>query len=126
MSQRKSRSKPGSHSPRFTWAQAFRDIVIRLIDKGAILPGTISAICLLIVWRLESHDAHDVFMGIITRFSDYSLVGWCLSLAVTLVWQAHIRRIRKTHSTECSRLGREKSQLQRRLSNVKLGSSDAK
>lgn len=109
-----------------TWAQAFRDITIRLIDKGAILPGTISAIVLLLVFRLESQDAKELLDQLLLGFMNYSLVGWSLALVVILFWQSHSRRLRKAHSYECARLGREKSKLQRQLAGVRLGSSDSR
>jgi hypothetical protein len=109
-----------------TWAQAARDITIRLIDKGAILPGFISAAMLLLLFKLDGAAAKELVFSILNNFINLNLAGWALSVVIVVTWQVQMKSARKNFSLEAARIGKEKSALQRQLSDVNLGSSDNK
>lgn len=131
MSSRKRKNTPttthGKKSPStVTWAHATRDIVIRLIDKGAIIPGTVAAITLLLLWKLPEDAAKELVFKVYNNFVDLSIVGWILAAVVAIAWQAQTKSMRTEFSREAARIGKEKSDLQRQLAVIQLGSSDSR
>lgn len=108
-----------------TWAQAFRDIIIRAMDRGQLLPVLLFLVCLALIWKMPSDKVYDFGVNFINGFKDLSLLGWILAAVVCILWAGHARLMRRKHSTEYQRIGSEKSQLQQEQIKTTLGSSDS-
>lgn len=109
-----------------TWAQAFRDIIIKAMDKGQLLPILFFFILLGIIFRMPEDKVYDLGLKILAAFQNFSLVGWVLCCVVCILWAGHARIMRRAHSLEYRRIGTEKSRLQNQaLSKTTLSSSDS-
>lgn len=108
-----------------TWAQAFRDIIIRAMDRGQLLPVLLFLVVLALIWKMPESKVYDFGVVVIDGFKDLSLVGWGLVAIVCILWAGHARTMRRNHSTESQRIGGEKSRLQQEQIDTTLGSSDS-
>ena len=109
-----------------TWAHAWRDIAIRLIDKGAILPAMIAAVVIIMVAKLEPAESKEVILEVVSRLASGELVGWIVVVFLIMMWQLHARLLRKQFSVELQRVGEQKSKAQRAASGQSLKSSNSK
>lgn len=108
-----------------TWAQAFRDIILKAMDRGQLLPVLLFLICLALIWKMPDDKVYDFGVIIVNGFKDLSLLGWAATVIVCVLWAGHARTMRRNHSSEYQRIGSEKSKIQREQSKVPLGSSDS-
>ena len=107
-----------------SWAQAFRDIIIRAMDRGQLLPVLGFLLFLAFIWKMPEENVYEFGVLILKGFKDLSLAGWGVSGIVCILWAGHARIMRRKHSSECQRIGNEKSKLQQSTVKTKLGSSD--
>ncbi|ENY3837128.1 hypothetical protein ACFXIQ_002585 [Vibrio vulnificus] len=107
-----------------TWAQAFRDIIIKAIDRGQLMPVLSFLVILALVYKMPEEHVYTFGMNILNGFKDWSLVGWFGMALVSTLWAGHAQIMRRKHSAEYKRMGQEKSKLQQGRSKVPLGSSD--
>ncbi|NVJ59791.1 MAG: hypothetical protein HWE27_05335 [Gammaproteobacteria bacterium] len=107
-----------------TWAQAFRDIILKAMDRGQLLPVLLFLICLALIWKMPDEKVYDFGVMILNGFKNLSLLGWGIAVLVCVLWAGHARTMRRNHSFEYQRIGGEKSKLQREQAKVPLGSSD--
>lgn len=108
-----------------TWAQAFRDIIIKSMDRGQLLPVLGFLIILAIIFKMPEEKVFEFGMATLDGFKNLSLVGWLCTVLVCVLWAGHARAVRRKHSAEYLRIGSEKSQLQKDKINIPLGSSDS-
>ncbi|WP_158117234.1 hypothetical protein [Vibrio cincinnatiensis] len=109
-----------------SWAQAFRDIILRSMDRGQLLPVLIFLIVLALIFKMPEDKVYDFGLEIVNGFKNFSLVGWVLAIIVGILWAGHARIMRRQHSTEYKRIGLEKSKLQRKAADkTVLNSSDS-
>ncbi|HEW9976689.1 hypothetical protein [Shewanella algae] len=122
--QTNNRSRKKSEAHKVTVAEAFRDVVIKAIDRGQLLP-LIGGFCLvLLIWKMPEDKAYEFATNMAKGFQDLSLFGWLLAVFFAVSWSVHVRSIRRKHSEEYRRIGREKSELQGKRAKIKLESSD--
>lgn len=107
-----------------TWAQAWRDVMIRAMSSGQLVPITISIILMIAAWRLPAGELSRLAFSIVNGFIDHSLVGWILCGILALAWSWHARVMRRCFSSEAQRIGNEKTKYQQRQTNHALGTSD--
>ncbi|OCH57562.1 hypothetical protein A6D98_19370 [Aliivibrio fischeri] len=118
-------AKPNKNNKQtVSWAQAFRDIIIRAMDRGQLLPVLAFLLFLAFIWKMPEEKVYDFGVLILDGFKTLSLVGWGLSGVVCILWAGHARIMRRKHSSEYLRIGREKSRLQQEQVNAQIGSSD--
>jgi hypothetical protein len=115
------RSSAGTNT---NWAKAARDVFLKALDKGQVLPLAIALFFVIAALRLDPKNLY----SILDKFTDAMIAGesnfTIAFFAVSIGWATHIRSVRKGHSQECDRLGKEKSDLQNQLSDFNLGSSN--
>ena len=107
-----------------TWAQAWRDVMVRAMSNGQLIPITISIILMIAAWRLPDGDLSRLAFSIVDGFKDHALVGWAVSVILILAWAAHARVMRRCFSSEAQRIGNEKTKYQQKQTNQALGKSD--
>ncbi|HDV5476716.1 TPA: hypothetical protein RI770_000588 [Vibrio cholerae] len=109
-----------------TWAQAFRDIILRSMDRGQLLPVLFFLIVIALIFKMPEEKVYEFGLGIVDGFKNFSLMGWVLSIVVGVLWAGHARLMRRQHSAEYKRIGLEKSRLQQEAANkTVLNSSDS-
>ncbi|MGF1840978.1 hypothetical protein [Vibrio atlanticus] len=107
-----------------TWAQAFRDIIIKAIDRGQLMPVLCFLVILALVFKMPEEQVYEFGMNILSGFKDWSLVGWFCTVVVISLWAGHAQVMRRKHSTEYKRMGQEKSKAQQDRAKIPLKSSD--
>ncbi|EEX3304652.1 hypothetical protein D1V28_000510 [Escherichia coli] len=118
------KGKSNKNQGQVTWAQAWRDVMIRAMSSGQLIPITISIILMIAAWRLPEVELSRLAFSIVDGFKDHALVGWAASLVLVLAWSAHARLMRRCFSTEAQRIGNEKTKYQQKQTNQVLGTSD--
>lgn len=107
-----------------TWAQAFRDITIKAMDRGQLLPLLFFIVIVIFAWKMPNDKVYEIFIMLFEGFKDLSLVGWLGMILIAILWASHSRAMRRNYSVEYQRIGAEKSMMQQQLTKVPLGSSD--
>ncbi|HCK1206680.1 TPA: hypothetical protein NY155_003775 [Escherichia coli] len=120
----KGKGKGNKNQVKVTWAQAWRDVMIRAMSNGQLIPITISIILMIAAWRLPKTDLSNLAFSIVDGVKEHSLVGWAISVIVGLAWSAHARIMRRCFSSEAQRIGNEKTKYQQRQTTQALGTSD--
>ena len=116
--------KNNSGRQNVTWAQATRDIVIAAINRGQLLLLGVLAIFMLLVFKMPDNKAYELARAIFNDLKNFSLLGYILFLVMVIFCYSHSKKLRKNHSLEFERIGREKSRLQDKLAGEKLSSSE--
>lgn len=117
--------KPKNSKTTVSWAQAFRDIIIKAMDRGQLLPVLLFLVLLAFIFKMSEENVYEFGVGIVNGFKDFSLFGWFVAAIVAILWAGHARQMRRNHSSEYQRIGREKSELQASSSSkIKLNSSN--
>ena len=118
------KAKGNKNQVEVTWAQAWRDVMIRAMSSGQLIPITISIILMIAAWRLPEGELSRLAFSIVDGFKDHALVGWGVALVAILAWSAHARVMRRCFSTEAQRIGNEKTKYQQKQTSQALGTSD--
>lgn len=109
MAKKKPEQKP---KRQIGWAEAARDIVVASINRGQLLLlGTI-AIVLLIIYKIPNDEIVGLVKEIIAKLGNIALLSYILNIILALGWWFNAKYLRKIHSNECDRVGREKTKLQ--------------
>ncbi|UJB17601.1 MULTISPECIES: hypothetical protein [Lysobacter] len=109
-----------------TWAQAVRDIVVASINKGQLPVLSLSAVLLLIVYRMPVDKVAELAFKLIEHLQSGAITGWLLMVLVTGGWFFHSKHMIKQFKSEHDRIGQEKSQLQHQAAGEKFPSSRTK
>ena len=100
---------------KFTWAQAFRDIVVTSMNRGQLPLLGVMGLFGLVLWRLPDRDISGLLFAFLRGLKSGFFFGYVLALALAFSWYFHSKRMRREFSRECERIGHEKSDLQRKL-----------
>ncbi|KAB7700399.1 hypothetical protein GBN33_05455 [Plesiomonas shigelloides] len=120
----KAGSKPQKKQNGVTFAQAWRDVMIKAMTTGQLLPITISIILMIAAWRIPADELAKVAHRIIDGLIDHSLWGYISSAVLACAWSWHAATMRKCFSAEAKRMGMEKTFYQQSNTRVPLGTSD--
>ncbi|EGT4441756.1 hypothetical protein AUM61_07985 [Cronobacter sakazakii] len=119
--------KTKGRSPRpapVTVAQAVRDVLIKAMTTGQLVPITISIVLMIAAWRMPSEEIGKLANRILDGLVDHSLIGYILAVILVLAWAWHAAVMRRCFSTEARRIGNEKTQHQQARTTIPLGTSD--
>ena len=97
--------------PKVTWAEAFRDLGLRMIDKGQWAAFIAGIIIFTFVVRVDS----DELLSQARELFSWTTLPWVLFLLSIIGWYVHVRFVDNTTKGENQRLGIEKANLQERL-----------
>lgn len=120
----KPRGKAGKGQGKVTFAQAWRDVMIKAMTTGQLVPITISIVLMIAAWRMPAEELPKLANRIIDGLADNSLVGYILCVVLILAWAWHASAMRRCFSTEARRIGAEKTQHQQARTQIPLGTSD--
>lgn len=119
--------KPKGRSPRpapVTIAQAVRDVLIKAMTTGQLVPITISIVLMIAAWRMPAEEVGKLANRILDGLVDHSLIGYILAVVIVLAWAWHAAVMRRCFSSEARRIGNEKTQHQQARTTIPLGTSD--
>jgi uncharacterized protein YacL len=119
-----SKGKQGQSAPSFTWAKAFRDVVVKAMEKGQLIPVLVGLIILLSISKMDSHHISKIWEKVLDSLLNGNIFLWLFIFLLLLIWRNNTKKLRKLFSNEVERLGKEKSELQQRRTSIKLQSSD--
>ncbi|WP_301253121.1 hypothetical protein [Erwinia sp. PsM31] len=120
----KPKGSPRSAPAKVTAAQAFRDVMIKAMTTGQLVPITISIVLMIAAWRMPSDEIGKLANRILDGFVDHSLLGYILAVIAVLAWAWHASVMRRCFALEAKRIGTEKTQHQQARTTISLGTSD--
>lgn len=100
-----------------------RDVLVASMNKGQFSSAMLGMILLVIVFRMPSNDIGDIARVVVDKLISGSIVGWGLSLVLTISWYFHAKWQRRNIHEEMRRISSERTELQQQLSHFELGSS---
>lgn len=98
-----------------TIAQAVRDIVIASMNKGQLPLVFIGFYVLVILIRIPDTEILHFLENFALALKNSCYWGYVMFILVTFGWFFSAKQMRKMHSDECHRIGKEKSSLQEKL-----------
>lgn len=104
--------KKPSGVPRFTAAQAVRDIVVAAINKGQFLLFLLFLLLFALIIKMPAEQAGVLFIALEQDLRDFHLLGWIMEGITVAGWVVLNRRQRKTYRNEINRLSSEKNAAQ--------------
>lgn len=107
-----------------TTAQAVRDVLIKAMTTGQLVPITISIVLMIAAWRMPAEEIGKIANRILDGFVDHSLIGYILAVIIVLGWAWHAAMMRRCFSSEARRIGMEKTHHQQARTQIPLGTSD--
>jgi uncharacterized membrane protein len=94
------------------WAQAFRDIGIRIVSKGQLLLLLAGIVLIIIVVRMPEKDVGNIAIRIFEILETRKLVGYILFFVALVAWAIHAKFQRDSIQQEIDRLAVERDDLQ--------------
>lgn len=104
---------------------AVRDIFVTSINKGQFPLAILGAIVLVALAKMPAEGLRDIGQSVVQKLEQGSLVGWALWLLTACAWAFIGRRSRRYHVAEVQRIGKEKSDLHRKLLGSDASSSES-
>lgn len=101
-----------------------QNILIASLNKGQFLIGFVGLIFLIMVLKLTQEDTKNLLDSIILTFKDWHYLGWIFGVFSTGGWYLGTKRLRHINAKEMNRISFEKKQLQQKVTNKKLRSSN--
>jgi hypothetical protein len=110
--------------PSINWARAARDVFIKALDKGQLIPLAIALFFVIAAVRMDENHLYSILDKLTNAIIGGQINFAAGLIAALMAWSIHARSLRTNHSKECVRIGLEKSELQKQLSSLTFGSSD--
>lgn len=120
----KQKAKAGKGQGQVTFAQALRDVMLKAMTTGQLLPITISIILMISAYRMPENELAVLAHRILDGFVNHSLIGYGLSVVLIGAWSWHASVMRRCFSVEARRIGQEKTTYQQAQTTHPLGTSD--
>lgn len=120
----KPKGNPRPAPVKVTVAQAFRDVLIKAMTTGQLVPITISIVLMIAAWRMPENELAALANRVLDGLVNHSLIGYILAVVVILLWSWHAAVMRRCFSQEARRIGNEKTQHQQARTTIPLGTSD--
>lgn len=98
-------------------------VLIASMNKGQFPIACITIIFLVLIFKLDSDGAIKIIEDLLTILVDLRYIGWGVALVIAIMWFFSIKFLRRMHSSEISRIAKEKSSLQQSKIETKLNSS---
>jgi len=108
----------------YSWARAFRDIVVTAMNRGQLPVLGVMSIFMLILSRIPVQDLSTILKMIVLHLVNGELIAYIFLFIVCLAWFIQSKVARRNHSEEMNRVTKEKSQLQNMLTKKKFKSSE--
>lgn len=118
------RSQRNGNQVKVTVAQAVRDVLLRAMSTGQLVPLAIVAFLIIYIMRIPEESLDKLANRVLDAMVDASIVGYVLFFLTVLAWAWHASVMRKCFSAEAKRIGKEKTEHQQRNTKHSLGTSD--
>lgn len=102
---------------------AIERIGVRAIDRAQVIPVGLTAIVIVIFYRLPAEEIGPIVEKTLNGLADFQLLGWALFVLTIIGWSLNVRFLRSISWREHDRIGREKTKVQELLAEKKLGTS---
>lgn len=106
-------NRPEAHPT--TWPGAATAVTKYSMSKGVFPWVIVGAVLLVIAWRIPKGVLRTVVIDHIFGSSLWGLAGWVLLVCAIGGWSWHVRRVDQRRKEENKRLGKEKTRLQRKM-----------
>lgn len=107
-----------------TVAQAVRDVLLRAMSTGQLVPLALVAFFIICIIRIPEGAIEKLANRVLDAMINASIVGYLLFFLTVLAWAWHASVMRKCFSAEAKRIGKEKTEHQQRNTKHSLGTSD--
>ncbi|MGL5953665.1 MAG: hypothetical protein ACRCZ3_11175 [Providencia rustigianii] len=118
------RGQRNGNQVKVTVAQAVRDVLLRAMSTGQLVPLTIVAFLIIYIMRIPAESLDKLANRVLDAMIDASIVGYVLFFLTVLAWAWHASVMRKCFSAEAKRIGKEKTEHQQKNTKHSLGTSD--
>lgn len=108
--------------PEENWPTVFKAIALKTIATGKFWQLGWFVVMGLLIWRIESADLVEI-ARLFVESPVYSILGWVLFAATSLVSVLVFRVLRNVYSGELERVVAERNELQSQLTNGNVASS---
>lgn len=110
------------HRPNF-WGM-LRDVMIASLNKGQFPLAVLGLIVVILIAKMPSEDASKLIFELLELVRKFQILGWLISVFSLIGWFYNTKHLRKIHSVEMSRVSMEKKELQQKLLDKKLQTSN--
>lgn len=101
------------HKPKnVSWAEAFRDITIVAMNRGQLPVLGFIFIIILFLYKIPNEEIVQLVHDIVDKLGVIAFFSYIFNIVLVLSWAWHAKMVRKMHSNECERVGKEKTKLQ--------------
>lgn len=101
---------------------AMGQVIIASMNKGQA--PLILVFLIVMTYMILVKDSLPKPVDLAKGMAQFGIVGYVLWVLTGLGWFYHHKWVRKKHSAECERIGKEKSRLQSKLNKKQFKSSD--
>ena len=105
--------------PKFTWAQAFRDIVVTAMSTGQFPVFAMFFIIVFIIYKLPEKDVSVLARSILVGLKQGEGSAYGLLLFLSYFGYVYFRRVRSSFKAELENLAQENTDLRRSLTALK-------
>ncbi len=105
------------------WAEATRDVVVKLLATGQLPLGGLIAIILLALWRTPNDQMGAFWFAVGSLINFFGGLGYLLAVLTGAGWFLHARSFRRTSETEVRRLAKLRTKEQQPSFKKQLPSS---
>lgn len=92
-----------------------RDVLVTSIHKGQFPVALLGTAIIIFIYRLPPESLEKLSQGIVDKLDKGDLAGWLLFVTVSSAWAIVSRRSKQYYESEIARIGKQKSELQRKL-----------
>jgi hypothetical protein len=97
-----------------------QNVATHAMNKGQFLAAAAAAIILTLIWKIPEAVAGDILKSVLRNLGRMKGLSYLMNVVFLLGWAAHMRWVTRSNSRELDRIGREKTQLQEQVTNLKL------
>ncbi|TWT65655.1 hypothetical protein Pan14r_52030 [Crateriforma conspicua] len=101
-------------------ANAARDVLIKGMDTGQIVPLTGLIVAAGFAWRMTPESLEAVAITVLGILQGNRLLPWAVTLLILILWRLHVRLVFKIHKQEMDRVAAEKTAAQEKLHDAGL------
>jgi cell shape-determining protein MreC len=102
-----------------TWSGAFGDIVVHSITKGQFPLALMPIMFLGTLWLIPEDQRLTWLRDVGNSMKGSAVIGWTLSVVLSIVWYIASKAKRQATQTEFNRLNAENDRLRKELSSAK-------
>ncbi|TOG94902.1 hypothetical protein [Vibrio parahaemolyticus] len=87
-----------------TIAEAVRDITLKAIDDGVMLPSLLGLWITVFIFKTPANRLYDVVDRLLAALINGQLLGWGIAFLTLLAWGAYSKQLHIKHEEELAKL----------------------